>query len=135
MVYKRYAVDSSDGINSKDRVNMVRSEQLPELVSRIMRTHGVPCCLPQLVECAFFVQFYFRVFIIPLKGFITYVFPYFARLERSADSISVVGQGTVDNPRIISAVDSSRTFFDRNIEAFQQRAKLSVGRAFVILQA
>ena len=70
-----------------------------------------------------------------MKGFITYIFPYFARFERRADSISVVGQGTVDNPRIISAVDSSRTFFDRNIEAFQQRAKLSVGRAFVISQA
>ena len=54
------------------------------------------------------------------------IFPDFARFERRADSISVVGQGTLDNPRIISAVDSSRTFFDRNIEAFQQLSLIHI---------
>jgi len=135
MVNESHAIDSADRVDAKDRVDVLRFEQLPKLVPCIVRTHSIFDRLPQLVECAFFFQFYFRVFIIPLKGFITYIFPYFARFERRADSISVVGQGTVDNPRIISAVDSSRTFFDRNIEAFQQRAKLSVGRAFVISQA
>ena len=126
MVNESHAIDSADRVDAKDRVDVLRFEQLPKLVPCIVRTHSIFDRLPQLVECAFFFQFYFRVFIIPLKGFITYIFPYFARFERRADSISVVGQGTVDNPRIISAVDSSRTFFDRNIEAFQQRAKLSV---------
>ena len=135
MVDKRYAVDSPCGIDTENSVDTVCLKLLPEFVPCIVRAHGVFDRTAQMVERSRLLQFFLGFCIICLQSFITYVFPYFTRLERRADAVSVVGQSTVDNARVISAFDRSGTLLDRDVEQFQQRAELAVGRASVIAQA
>ena len=135
MVDKRYAVDSACGVDTKNSVDAFRFEQVPKLVPCVVRAHGVFDCLSQPVEVPIFFQFYFRVLVIFLKGFIADIFADTARLDRSADAVSVVGQGTVNHSGIIPSVDGARAFLDRDVEQFQQCAKLAIGRASVIAQA
>ena len=95
MVNESHAIDSADRVDAKDRVDVLHFEQLPKLVPCIVRTHSIPDCLSQLVERPVLLQRTFRPLVILLKGFIAYVFPYFARLDGRADAVAVVGQ----NPR------------------------------------
>ena len=95
MVNESHAIDSADRVDAKDRVDVLHFEQLPKLVPCIVRTHSIPDCLSQPVERPVLLQRTFRPLVILLKGFIAYVFPYFARLDGRADAVAVVGQ----NPR------------------------------------
>ena len=95
MVNESHAIDSADRIDAEDSVDVLRLEQLPKLVPCIVRTHSIPDCLSQPVERPVLLQRTFRPLVILLKGFIAYVFPYFARLDGRADAVAVVGQ----NPR------------------------------------
>lgn len=135
MVDKRYTVNSARGIYAEDRVDTVRLQQLPELIPSIMRTHGIPDALPQAVERTLFFQCRFRSLAIFLQSLISDIFPYFTRLERRADTVPVVGHGSVDYSGIVPPIDRSRALLDRDVEPFQQRAQLPVGRTFVMAQA
>ena len=42
-----------------------------------------------------------------------------ARFERRADTVAIVGHGTVNHSGIVPSVDGSRAFLDRDIEQFQ----------------
>ena len=42
MVNESHAIDSADRIDAEDSVDVLRLEQLPKLVPRIVRTHGIP---------------------------------------------------------------------------------------------
>ena len=134
VVNKRYAVDSACGIDPEYSVNTVCFEQLPELVPRIVRAHGIFDCLSQPVERHVQLQRALRPLVILLKGLVADIPSNTTRFEGRADAIAVVGQGTVDNTCIISAIDSSRALLDRNVEQFQQGAEFAVGRAFITIQ-
>lgn len=43
--------------------------------------------------------------------------------------------GAIDYSGIVPSIDRSRALLDRNVEPFQQRAQLPVGRTFVMAQA
>ena len=50
MVDKRYAVDPAYRIYAENRVDIIRLEQLPKLVPRVMEAYGIADRLPQAVE-------------------------------------------------------------------------------------
>ena len=127
MVNESHAIDSADRIDAEDSVDVLRLEQLPKLVPRIVRTHGIPDCLSQPVERPVLLQRTLRPLVILLKSLVADIPADTARFERSADAIAVISHGAVDNTGIVPFVDSSRTLFDRDIEGFQQCTKLSVG--------
>mgnify|MGYP000771415456 FL=1 len=135
VVDKRYAVNPSYGVDPENSVDTFRFEQLSELVPCVMRAHGVFDRLPQTIERARLFQVVFRHPVILLKGLIADILSDTTRLEWRADAVSVVGQGTVDYSGIVPSVDGARAFLNRDVEQFQQRAELAVGRAFVIPQA
>ena len=98
VVDKRYAVDSPCGIDPENSVDTVRLELLPELVPCIVRAHGVFDRTAQMVERARLLHSFLGFCIIRLQGIITYVFPYFTRLEGRAYSITIVGHSSIDKP-------------------------------------
>ena len=119
MVDEGRTVNPSHGIYAEHDIDTVRFQQLPKLFPCIVRAHGVFDCLPQPVECPVLLQRALRPLIILLKGLIADIFSDTARFERSADAIAVISHGAVDNTGIVPFVDSSRTFFDRNVKQFQ----------------
>ena len=135
VVDKRYAIDSACGVDTKNSVDTFRFEQVPKLVPCVVRAHGIADRQLQPIERSRLFQPFLGFCIICLQSFITYVFPYFTRLEGRACSIAVVGQSAVDNTCIVPSVDGACTLLDRNVEQFQQCAKLAIGGASVIAQA
>jgi len=91
--------------------------------------------MAQMVERSRCFQVVFQHPVILLKGLIADILSDTTRLEWRADAVSVVGQGTVDYSGIVPSVDGARAFLNRDVEQFQQRAELAVGRAFVNPQA
>ena len=134
MVDEGRTVNPSHGIYAEHDIDTVRFQQLPKLFPCIVRAHGVFDCLPQPVECPVLLQRALRPLIILLKGLIADIFSDTARFERRADTVAIVGHGTVNHSGIVPSVDGSRTFLDRNIEQLQQGAEFSIRRAFVISQ-
>ena len=119
MVNESHTIDSADRVNAENRVDILRFEQSPELVPCIVWAHGVFDCLPQPVECPVLLQRALRPLIILLKGLIADILSDTARFERRADTVAIVGHGTVNHSGIVPSVDGSRAFLDRDIEQFQ----------------
>lgn len=108
MVNESHTIDSADRVNAENRVDILRFEQSPELVPCIVWAHGIPDTLPQPVERPVQFQFAFRPLVIFLKGLVADIPADTTRLEWRADTISVVGQGSVNYSGIISPIDGSR---------------------------
>ena len=93
MVNESHAIDSADRIDAEDSVDVLRLEQLPKLVPRIVRTHGIPDCLSQPVERPVLLQRTLRPLVILLKSLVADIPADTARFKRSTDAIAVIGQG------------------------------------------
>ena len=119
VVDEGHTVNPSHGIYAEHDIDTVRFQQLPKLFPCIVRAHGVFDCLPQPVECPVLLQRALRPLIILLKGLIADILSDTARFERRADTVAIVGHGTVNHSGIVPSVDGSRAFLDRDIEQFQ----------------
>ena len=93
MVNESHAIDSADRVDAKDRVDVLRFEQLPKLVPCIVRTHSIPDCLSQPVERPVLLQRTLRPLVILLKSLVADIPADTARFKRSTDAIAVIGQG------------------------------------------
>ena len=93
MVNESHAIDSADRIDAEDSVDVLRLEQLPKLVPRIVWAHGVFDCLPKSVERSVLLQRTLRPLVILLKSLVADIPADTARFKRSTDAIAVIGQG------------------------------------------
>ena len=93
MVNESHAIDSADRIDAEDSVDVLRLEQMPKLVPRIVRAHSIPDCLSQPVERPVLLQRTLRPLVILLKSLVADIPADTARFKRSTDAIAVIGQG------------------------------------------